>query len=160
MPSLIPRNAGERPSRRHCELCRRCGIGGSGGACPSNHDVDPRGGGQGNYLRVSARHCLKFGLTAQPLTACPNTSSVTLQGWTPTRPWRSWRDGSLCGLRLRLLEWIQAPSHVLTAMGLRYDDAKATLRISLSADTRWEEIDLAGVRDCMTLASSMILRRA
>jgi cysteine desulfurase len=36
-----------------------------------------------------------------------------------------------------------APSHVLTAMGLSYDDAKATLRVSLSAFTSMADLDLA-----------------
>ena len=36
-----------------------------------------------------------------------------------------------------------APSHVLTAMGLEYLDAKAALRVSLSAETTVEEIRLA-----------------
>ena len=36
-----------------------------------------------------------------------------------------------------------APSHVLTAMGLDCADAKATLRVSISAESRQEEINLA-----------------
>lgn len=36
-----------------------------------------------------------------------------------------------------------APSHVLTAMGLDYDSAKAALRVSLSRHTTEEEIDAA-----------------
>ncbi|TIL65607.1 cysteine desulfurase family protein [Mesorhizobium sp.] len=36
-----------------------------------------------------------------------------------------------------------APSHVLTAMGISYEDAKATLRVSLSAFTSEEDLKLA-----------------
>lgn len=36
-----------------------------------------------------------------------------------------------------------APSHVLTAMGVGYDDAKTALRVSLSADTIATELDIA-----------------
>ncbi len=36
-----------------------------------------------------------------------------------------------------------APSHVLTAMGLTYAEARSTLRVSLSRETTWPELELA-----------------
>jgi cysteine desulfurase len=74
----------------------------------------------------------------------PNTTSITIPGleaadavdrlalqgiWVAT--------GSACEAGSL------APSHVLTALGLRHDDARATLRVSLSHETTPEQIDFA-----------------
>lgn len=73
----------------------------------------------------------------------PNTSSITIKGLDAggavdelARRGICIANGSACS------SGSDAPSHVLTAMGIPYADAFQTLRISLSRDTTASEIDL------------------
>lgn len=74
----------------------------------------------------------------------PNTSSITLPGLDAIAAVEELACEGIClASGSACSSGSLAPSHVLTAMGIHHDDAKATLRISLSRETRTEEIELA-----------------
>ena len=73
----------------------------------------------------------------------PNTSSITIRGLDAAeivdelaRRGLCIADGSACS------SGSDAPSHVLTAMGVAYSDAFQTIRVSLSSETTADEMDL------------------
>jgi cysteine desulfurase len=83
-------------------------------------------------------------VNSQATDRLPNTSSITLPNFDAAEAvdrlalqgiWVA--TGSACEAGS------SAPSHVLTALGLAHDEARATLRISLSRDTTQDEVDLA-----------------
>ena len=74
----------------------------------------------------------------------PNTSAFVLPGIDATRVVEQLAStGVLIATGSACTSGSPSPSHVLLAMGLRYDDAKSALRFSLSHETTDEELDLA-----------------
>lgn len=126
-----------------------------------------------SLLRADDVAAMRDHLEASLLSACPhvrfngaaahrlpNTSSITLRGLNADEAVEALARRGICvASGSACSSGSQAPSHVLTAMGLGYDDAKATLRLSLSTESRWEEIDLA-LYEIVELARSLAPRLA
>ena len=75
----------------------------------------------------------------------PNTSSIIVPGLDATEAVDQLAAQGICiATGSACTSGSPAPSHVLIAMGVAYDDARSTLRISLSPDTTIDEINLAG----------------
>jgi cysteine desulfurase len=92
---------------------------------------------------------------ARPVPRLPNTSSITIDGVDADAlvDALAFREiyiatGSACSAGS------QAPSHVLTAMGLSYEQATSTVRVSLSHETTQDELRLAlsALVDCIVKA--------
>lgn len=74
----------------------------------------------------------------------PNTSSFIIPGLDAVDAVdRLALDGVVVANGSACSSGSPAPSHVLTAMGLTYAEARSTLRVSLSRETRWPELALA-----------------
>lgn len=79
----------------------------------------------------------------------PNTSAFCLAGIDALEAVDALaRDGFAVASGAACASGATAPSHVFTAMGLDYDSAKATLRVSLSHQTSEADIDAVLTRIC------------
>lgn len=79
---------------------------------------------------------------AQSVARLPNTSSIAFPGIEADDVTEQLALQGICiATGSACTAGATAPSHVLTAMGVYLDDARATLRFSLSAETTQDEID-------------------
>lgn len=79
---------------------------------------------------------------AQTVARLPNTSSITFPGIDAEGITERLALQGICvATGSACTAGATAPSHVLTAMGISFDDARATLRFSLSSETTQDEID-------------------
>jgi cysteine desulfurase len=88
--------------------------------------------------------CHDVRLNGGDVPRLPNTSSVTLPGLDAAQVVEHLAMRGVCvATGSACSSGSSAPSHVLTAMGLSYADAKSTLRISLALETSAREIEVA-----------------